>query len=280
MPKDSQFSWSLPAWLRGSRRRIEPESPPALPITPAPPTPGFAHADNTAMKVHALLRPMLSRERCLLVTGYQDFLSALALLIELRPGLAEEGEGTIRLVFGTNTETSTAIPGRSRTLREEARLYYLGRSGLALEHHGDLVAVRAKDAIERGALQVRVYDQEAARAVIDAPPAILHAKLYVGERAAALGSANFSRNGLLHNLEVMEAVRADEPSFAARRDIAERVWRCGVDWSTEALEMHHCCCPNSIRWRRGCPCCSSDGSLTTEPPALAHGSQRGSTIRT
>lgn len=41
----------------------------------------------------------------------------------------------------------------------------------------------------------------------------------------------------MHNLEAMEAVRVDEPSFAARRDIAERVWRCGVDWSAEALEI-------------------------------------------
>lgn len=237
MSKEPNFSWSLPAWLRGSRRRIEPEHSPALPVAPAAPTPGFAHADNTAVKVHALLRPMLSGERCLLVTGYQDFLSALALLIELRPGLAEEGEGTIRLVFGTNTETSSTIPGRSRPLREEARLHYLGQSGLALAHHGDLVAVRARDAIARGALQIRVYDQEAARTVFDAPPAILHAKLYVGESASALGSANFSRNGLLQNLEVMEGVRADEPSFAARREIAERVWRCGIDWSTDALEI-------------------------------------------
>jgi hypothetical protein len=43
--------------------------------------------------VLSLLAPMLGRERCLLVTGYQDFLSAMSILVELRPGIAEEKAG-------------------------------------------------------------------------------------------------------------------------------------------------------------------------------------------
>ena len=78
----------------------------------------FIHASNAGTRVLALRETMLARERCLLVTGYQDFLSALAILVERRPGLSEEPPGTVRLLFGTNTGTTRAF---ARSHRPPAR---------------------------------------------------------------------------------------------------------------------------------------------------------------
>jgi hypothetical protein len=236
MPRDAPSVWSLPEWLRSVRRRVAPAR-----IDPLiEPTEGgeaaFAHADNANRRVLSLLAPMLRRERCLLVTGYQDFLSAMSILVELRPGIAEEKEGAIRLIFGTNTDTTRDF-GRGRPLAEEARRHYLGRSGLSLDHEGDLKAVRARDAIASGAITLRVYDRDQAVKQLGRAVPMMHAKAYIGESLAVIGSANFSRAGLRHNLEIVEAIRPSEDSFAARRAWAERTWECGTDWRAEALEI-------------------------------------------
>jgi phosphatidylserine/phosphatidylglycerophosphate/cardiolipin synthase-like enzyme len=160
----------------------------------------------------------------------------MSILVELRPGIAEEKEGAIRLIFGTNTDTTRDF-GRGRPLAEEARRHYLGRSGLSLDHEGDLKAVRARDAIASGAITLRVYDRDRAATQLGRAVPMMHAKAYIGESLAVIGSANFSRAGLRHNLEIVEAIRPSEDSFAARRAWAERTWECGTDWRAEALEI-------------------------------------------
>jgi hypothetical protein len=124
MPRDAPSVWSLPEWLRSVRRRVAPARLDRLIEPPLGGEAAYAHADNADGRVLSLLAPMLGRERCLLVTGYQDFLSAMSILVELRPGIAGEKEGAIRLIFGTHTDTTRDF-GRGRPLAEEARRHYL-----------------------------------------------------------------------------------------------------------------------------------------------------------
>lgn len=74
MPRDS-LSWTLPDWLRSVRRRVAPPRSESLLPAETEAKARFEHADNARMRVIDLLRPILSGERCLLVTGYQDFLA-------------------------------------------------------------------------------------------------------------------------------------------------------------------------------------------------------------
>ena len=93
------------------------------------------------------------------------------------------------------------------------------------------------DAIERGIIQIRVYDPELAHARLGRRPPMLHAKLFVGEQTALSGSANFSINGLRRNLEFTDDAKAWPDLASARREAAEQFWDMGRDWTETALEI-------------------------------------------
>ena len=197
----------------------------------------FRHADNLGTRVEDLVRPIVAGSRCLIVTGYQDFLTAMTLILEHRPDIADAPSGTVRIVFGENVDTATAFrPGRR--LSEAAKRHWLGSRGLTLEHAGDLKAVLALEAVKSRAIDLRIYDAEAAQAETGrSPPARLHAKMVVGPEAAAAGSSNFSLAGLRHNVEYTDVLVPGSEGYAARRESAELFWRCGADWQSEAVEI-------------------------------------------
>ena len=198
---------------------------------------GFRHADNLDTRVEGLVRPIVAGTHCLIVTGYQDFLTAMALILEHRPDIADAPSSTVRIVFGENVETAAAFrPGRR--LSEAARRHWLGSRGLALEHAGDLKAVLALVAVKSRAIDLRIYDAEATQAITGRPaPARLHAKMVVGPDAAAAGSANFSLAGLRHNIEYTDIFGSGTEGYEARRASAELFWRCGADWQSVAVDI-------------------------------------------
>lgn len=83
------------------------------------------------------------------MTGYQDFLSALAILLSEVPGLGEPAAGRpaphVRLVFGVDTGSAGHI-----VLGAAARRAALERQGLWIDDAGDPRAILAIDAIEAG----------------------------------------------------------------------------------------------------------------------------------
>lgn len=87
-------------------------------------------ADNNKRPVHSLVTKVLRASDCLIVTGYQDFLSSLAYLIDTVGGIGDRPNGSIRMVFGTNTDSSWQIGTRGRPVAEEARAFFLGAQGL------------------------------------------------------------------------------------------------------------------------------------------------------
>lgn len=196
-----------------------------------------AWADNTTRSVQDLIKSVLTEPRCLIVTGYQDFLSSLTILLETVEDLHERPPGSIRIVFGSNTETRQVLGGGGRSVAEEARQYFLGARGLSVVDLADMRAVLAMDAIERGIVQFRVYDSELAEARLGRRPPMLHAKLFMGEQTALSGSANFSINGLRRNLEFTDDATAWPELASARRAAAEQFWDMGRDWTETALEI-------------------------------------------
>jgi energy-coupling factor transporter ATP-binding protein EcfA2 len=194
-------------------------------------------ADNGSRPVHKLVDAFLNEPQVLIVTGYQDFLSTLSILIDAIPELNKRPRDSIRIVFGTNTETTRSIGVTGRPVAEEARAYFLGTKGFTVGDMADLRAVLAMEAIEHGIISLRAYDPELAAPLLGRKPQMLHAKLFVSERFALSGSANFSFGGLRRNLEFIDDAAPLPDLFAARTDAAERFWEMGRDWTEAALEI-------------------------------------------
>jgi phosphatidylserine/phosphatidylglycerophosphate/cardiolipin synthase-like enzyme len=74
---------------------------------------------------------------------------------------------------------------------------------------------------------------------VDSTPHRLHAKIYVGDTAATLGSSNFTANGLRLQLEAN--TRFEQASDRARYEetatVAENFWGIGEDWNEEFLAL-------------------------------------------
>ncbi|WP_425040881.1 hypothetical protein [Primorskyibacter sp. S187A] len=196
-----------------------------------------AWGDNATRSVNGLVKSVLAEPRCLIVTGYQDFLSSLTILLETVDDLGKRPEGSIRIVFGSNTETRQVLGGGGRTVAEEARQHFLGARGFSVVDLADLRAVLAMDAIERGIIQFRIFDPELAETKLGRRPSMLHAKLFVGEQTALSGSANFSINGLRRNLEFMDDANTWPDLANVRRAAAEQYWEMGRNWTETALEI-------------------------------------------
>ncbi len=124
-----------------------------------------------------MVKSVLQEPRCLIVTGYQDFLTSLTIVLDAVHGLTEQPEGSIRIVFGSNTDGRRQFGGSGRSVAQEALQYSLGARGLSVVDLADLHAVLAMDAIERGIIQFRAFDPALAEAKLGRRPPILHAKL-------------------------------------------------------------------------------------------------------
>ncbi|MFO6462815.1 hypothetical protein ACK8OR_00360 [Jannaschia sp. KMU-145] len=203
-----------------------------------PPASGHeAWGDNATRSVSDLVKPVLRQPSCLIVTGYQDFLSSLTILLETVDNLSERPAGSVRIVFGSNSETRQALGGSGRSVAEEVRQHFLGARGFSVVDLADLRAVLAMNAIERGIIKFRIFDPELAEDRLGRRPPMLHAKLLIGEDNALSGSANFSINGLRRNLEFMDDADAWPELATARRAAAEQYWDMGRDWTESALEI-------------------------------------------
>lgn len=194
-------------------------------------------ASNGERSVQSLVQYVLNGQNALVVTGYQDFLSAMSIIIKFRPNIAEELPGTIRILFGTNTDNSQSLAGAGRPLSLEARDYFLEARGLSLRSLDEMRAVLAHDAVSSGAIALRSFDADLARDRFSRRPAMLHAKLYVSNEGALAGSANFSIGGLRRNLEYVDDLAPFPELAQIRRQVAEELWELGSDWTDDALEI-------------------------------------------
>ncbi|MBB5516170.1 hypothetical protein FHS89_002196 [Rubricella aquisinus] len=197
----------------------------------------FVWATNGELSVQKLVERTLNGSHALVVTGYQDFLSAMSIILRVRPSIVSEPPETIRIIFGTNTDNQSHMDGDGRELSEEARDYFLETRGLSLRSSDELRAVLAYDAIESGAISLRVFDSDLARKRFGRTHAMLHAKLFISDTGALAGSSNFSVGGLRRNLEYADELQAFPDLASMRRQAAEDFWTLGTDWTEQALAI-------------------------------------------
>ena len=156
----------LPDWLTPRPRRLatlepEPEAPPT-PGSSQTAGHGLASAGNLGRQVIDLVRPHLGADGCLIVTGYQDFLSSMGIIMTEVPEIAFESGPSVRLAFGVNTEGARHMPGRGRPAPEIARRHFLGRHGITVEDQAEHAAALALEAVRAGRIDLRVFDPAAA----------------------------------------------------------------------------------------------------------------------
>ena len=184
-------------------------------------------ADNLFFaSVRSILKNLFDSGDVFIATGYQDFLSAIALISEMIDIDALSPTTPLRLLFGTNTANTTRLRGRRLRLSAEAKHHFLRRDGVYLEDPADLLAARAREAIQSGAIAIRIFDGDSAG---HGTARLFHAKVFVSATGSVLGSANFSRGGLDRNVELVDHAARGTERDNARRNAAERFWTCGSD---------------------------------------------------
>ncbi|MDE0591384.1 DEAD/DEAH box helicase family protein [Halocynthiibacter sp. C4] len=231
--------FSLPNWLRAKPRQIS--EPQRFGSDAMPRTAAASFANNIDQLVIDLYRPHILSNDCLIVTGYQDFLSSLSILMKEVPELRNPAQGSetrIRVAFGVDTANATRL-GRSIPVTEEMKLFWLERSGLHVEDDEDLLAVLARQAILKGIIQLRVFDPILAKEKLGiSGERRLHSKIVSSPKGAVAGSANFSKSGLYRNIEYADDLDNGSHDLQLKRtQSAEQVWDASVDWSEEALEI-------------------------------------------
>jgi hypothetical protein len=133
-------------------------------------------------------------------------------------------DGQVRIVLGTEPFLSIgrkyAAPEVAFTKEVEA--YWLSRS-ISLRQSSSVL--RAIEAIDNNKLDVRFVHANSP----------LHAKIYIGSRAATVGSSNFTRHGLETQVEANARFeRADDPKrYAELSQVGENFWKVAQPWNHE-----------------------------------------------
>lgn len=172
-----------------------------------------------------LLADLRDAEAPLIVTGY----AALDRVVEFIDRCRAD---SIRIMFGSEPHEGRQRRyriGRGR-LPLEMREYWLARGFSVLLAAPVLAAI---EALNNGRVQARYLDRAGWR---------LHAKLYVGDRAASVGSSNFTSAGLNDQFEANVRFEAGGNAAEARRyretrQLAEQVWDAGTDYHTELVAL-------------------------------------------
>ena len=170
-----------------------------------------------------LFRDFDAAQSILILTGY----SGLDEVIRL---LARADKSTdIRLLFGdepraSDRERPTYGP---KSLSAEVREHFL-EHGLSADVYIDVYAASQ-----------RLKSKSASARIIESDQQRLHGKVFVTDKAAVVGSSNFSRNGLEANLEVNARFDAGkEPRrFRELAEIAEHYWEQADNYSERLVDL-------------------------------------------
>lgn len=158
-----------------------------------------------------------------IITGY----TSLRRLIKFFSQLPKNAE--VRLLMGNEPSLSSSNVYKpvQQNLPREIEEYWLSK-GISLRQSLDLV--RALKTFEESRIEARYLALKGR---------MLHAKIYIGGERAAIGSSNFSHNGLRRNIEGNVCFKRDcEDDTERYREVcqfAERLWEDGrsVDYTDQ-----------------------------------------------
>jgi superfamily II DNA or RNA helicase len=162
-------------------------------------------------------------QRPLIVTGY----AALDHLIDFIADMDTAPEVRILLGFEPFPARRDRYEVKGHDFPAEIQHYWLER-GISLRLSAKLI--QCIERLQSGRVIARYGTGSANR---------LHAKIYVGDAAATVGSSNFTRPGLEHQLEANARFSRDkEPKrFTELNTIAENYWELGRDYNAELIAL-------------------------------------------
>ena len=159
----------------------------------------------------------------LLIAGYSSIAALTELVADWRR-IRGDRLGGVRLLLGSEPFPSrrTYFGSVHEQFTEEVRGYWLEHS-VSVRLSGKVI--RAIEELDAGSLQVRA---------IPGPPH-LHAKVYLGDSAATVGSSNYTDYGLARQLEANARFeKAAEPTrYGELATIAGNLWSHGQPWEDE-----------------------------------------------
>ncbi|WP_163325532.1 SNF2-related protein [Draconibacterium mangrovi] len=157
-------------------------------------------------------------EKYLIVTGF----TSLAQIIDF---FSEEHRGAktknVRVVLGTEPDTRARKSYGEIKLSKEIKSYWLDE-GYSIFKGGNVFKII--NYINEGYITFRILPG-------------LHAKLYIGDEHAILGSSNFSFNGLRTQLEANIRINEGEAHFKNISQIANNYFQKGYEYNKELIEL-------------------------------------------
>jgi superfamily II DNA or RNA helicase len=184
----------------------------------------FPHNEAGSTVDRAVVQELREATDILIVTGYAS-LEQVIRFLAARPE-APRGTREVRLLFGT--EPFLPSPGKKfggKPLRAEVRDYWL-RRGISILLCEDVA--RAIERVQEGAVEVRIAPSSRR----------IHAKIYVSDRAASLGSSNFTEPGLRIQGEAnVRFTPTEKARFTEARQLAEGFWLQGEDYKDDFISL-------------------------------------------
>lgn len=173
-----------------------------------------------AETVHADLR---EASEALIVTGYAALDQVIDFVADCRPG------SRARILFGWEPFASrrTTFEFEGQDFPKEVEAYWLSRN-ISVFLSGKIV--RCVELLESGQIEARYLRRSRNR---------LHAKIYCTERAATVGSSNFTRPGMHAQLEANArfTARTDPSRYRELYAIADNYWRMGSSYHDELIAL-------------------------------------------
>ena len=160
------------------------------------------------------------------VTGFASLEQVLQLVSDR---FQIDAPGSLSVLFGTEPmvfeRVGYGVPADVFT--DEVRRYWTQERGISLRLSGAIV--QTLEALRGGRIHSRFI----------AGNTRLHAKVYVGDRAATLGSSNFTANGLRLQFEANARFEAaNEPErFRELRTVADNYWEVAQPWDDELVAL-------------------------------------------
>jgi phosphatidylserine/phosphatidylglycerophosphate/cardiolipin synthase-like enzyme len=195
----------------------------SLAVLPWPPQRRFPVNHGRAHVRDVVAGDLKSSDAPLLIAGYSSIDALIELVADWRHARGDR-PGRVRLLLGSEPFPSqrTHFASAQEEFTDEVRGYWLERS---VSVRLSAKVIRALEELNTGSLQVKVIPG----------PTHLHAKVYVGDTAATVGSSNFTDHGLVRQLEANARFeKANEPTrYGELVMVAENLWSRGLAWEEE-----------------------------------------------
>lgn len=167
---------------------------------------------------------LVASSRPVVVAGFSAIDEIVSLIADWSPA-GEEMHVLLGTEPFTNVRRSFLAPRNAFT--RDARSYWLEERGISLRLSAKVIQALA--ALDEGRVSVR-FVHGASR---------LHAKIYVSDSAATVGSSNFTGAGLVTQLEANARFdrRSDRVRYDELADVANNLWAVGEQWDTEFRDL-------------------------------------------